>query len=225
MTIANFKEQLSKKYGYSLLNALEPNDTVTHVIYDEYKRFFASVYYKNSKVVFNGKSYKDVDILKSDIDEFNKTLKYPLPYYNPILAPTAKVGMAINEYLIKSGFKTSSKNYEMTYVLTDIFKQNIIELDYNMSKNDDESGTIYYYLPHGGCIHSDFNGIDEAISTINSLIETKCLTDIANEISILDKISDNRKYDSIKYFDLNALKNMSLKEYIKEKLQHAIEML
>jgi len=131
----------------------------------------------------------------SAINAYNATLPFIPAYYDPNTNLSSRTTIAIHEHIKKTGLKPlAGTDYSNAYVLNDIYGRPIIKLSFKMDDHwDKESGTIYDLMVNRcELIFSKFNNAEEAIKAINSMIESKCLTDIALQIKLLDGVSDKK---------------------------------
>lgn len=199
--------RLSKK---KMLAALD--DRYIHIYYDEKKNlvnlydkskparlcnggdYVATVEIDNvhGKYIYLSEGYKSVEDLSDAIDKHIETLPYYHGYYDPYYKKSYVITKIMDDYLKELGFVFDWNlrgDDEGKYVLKNRYKETVFALSYHV--DDDTIGRIYRYIGEHSFITSEFNGIEEAIGSINSMM-VDLLLETSNYISILSKLTNSR---------------------------------
>lgn len=172
--------------------------------------FFFSVEVTPSRkksVLFNGKSYNDVDVLLDDVEAYNKTLLFPSRTYDPQYMAWANETARIHWYLTKKlGMET---NYE-SYSFKNMFGETIMSINYVMDYDygrgkDSTSGRLYRNIGQScsRCICINFTDAEDAVRQINSLVASEVITSINDNFEVLERFTgsfgslSNAKVESI----------------------------
>ena len=133
--------------------------------------------------------------------EFANKLPYPSDFYDPLCRKVSNLHRKIDYYLKSIGFTNThfSYGYDMhDYVLNNIhpYSKSIgsitLSIKFNEKDNDDLSGDIIMDTSHSSYVTKKFNGLDEAIASINAIVEPILLNYSSKALSTYDKLTDSR---------------------------------
>lgn len=177
-------------------------------------------------VIFNDKTYKDIDTLFADMDAFNKTRLFPSFCYDPMKYPHANEECKIDWYLrTKLGMTVHWNNNLDTYCLRNATGDEIFRISYEMDyhrKNSNEKDVISGYLMRdlGGSswVKLDFKDAEDAVSMINSFLSIQIVTDLNRHFDVLSKLSGS--FNSLKDANIVSIENFlsGRKEDYREKV-------
>jgi len=149
-------------------------------------------------VIFNDKSYTDVDQLITDVTEYNKTLAFPSRCYDPMTLPYCNEERKIHWYLTNViGMKMNWESNYSTYRLNNSMGDEIVCISFDMDYRTDgeknkysTSGRIVRGI-HNAWVSLSFSNAEEAVSQINSLVSTQLIVDVNSGIEVLTRLSDS----------------------------------
>lgn len=200
-----------KSQKKAMLDALQPRYYVLeweggYNLYDTTKParqtncgdFVAQIYLSNdhTKYVYNKKRYDSVEDLSKAIDEYIVTLPFYWGNYDPSYKECYFMERCIREYMERLGYERRLWDYNTPYkdghyVIKGIWGEIIsewgIEVDF-----DKTTGRIYRFLGNFQWVESKFDGLDEAIGAINSMLIPECLTKGGAMTSVLEKMTNDR---------------------------------
>ena len=171
-------------------------------------------------VIFNDKSYTNIDTLLGDVEIFNKSLMFPSRCYDPMYMDWAREETKISWYLRKLGMKLDGGGYS----LKDVMGKEVIHLNFEMNYNnrwggdykerkDSTAGYILRSYGDSGWINLDFDNAEDAVAKINSLLSTQLITDINTDFDVLSKITGT--FDSLKNANIESIELMLKGQKIK----------
>ena len=158
----------------------------------------AQIYLSNdyTKYVYNKKRYDSVEELSKAIDEYIVTLPFYWGNYDPSYRECHFMERCIREYMERLGyemilwdFKSPYKNghYVIKGVWGEVVSDWAIEVDF-----DKTTGSIYKFLGDFQWVENKFDGLDNAIGAINSMLIPECLRMGGAMTSVLQKMTTDR---------------------------------
>lgn len=148
---------------------------------------------RKKSVLFNGKSYNDVDTLLSDVETYNNTLPFPSRTYDPMYMAWANETARIHWYLTqKLGMETNYESYSFKNLLGETIMSFSYKMDYDYNgERDLTSGRLFRSLDNNSnrWISSNFTDAEDAIKQINSLVTCEVITSIHNNFEVLERFS------------------------------------
>lgn len=174
----------------------------------------------------------NVDHLVKTVYDVANSLPYPSEFYDPSYVEDYKTMMKVDYYLKSIGFEYNSRGYNWNsyhYVLNKIHpfaKRAYINLELEFDK-DARTGIIKEHLGSYSWTEAKFDGVDDAIAKINSIIEPVLLSTATFALKVEDNMSnvrDNLSNVELKAIDVSDLTNIkSYTENMKEKTIKALE--
>lgn len=196
-------------------------------------KYVGSVVYdsKTQSVSFNGKKYLDISSLNDALTDWAKSLPFSVENYNPSLNEKCRISYCLDDYLSSIGFvydglekMTKGSAYSLKSSNPYYPKQEAIELILHI--DDDGKGLVA--LIDGSdeyrAVHSEFNGLEEAIGAINTVIEPIMLCIASQMVKHYSNISETRKKHNIGVLcTVDWRKMESFNEELKPKLIASLE--
>jgi hypothetical protein len=191
---------------------------------------------KRGIVYQDGSKYTDVDSLYKDIYEYANALEFHSDYYDPSYRVGIKEQMCIRDYMKSIGFESvpSGSYNEMRFILTchdTFFGQKTMDISICVVE-DSTKGVIRTNstrINHYKWIEEEFDGLDDAIGKINSVVDSILICSVAGTLGVLKKISERRTTlsGSINAIDISTLEKYTANstEFIVERLHNAIDLL
>lgn len=222
---------LNEKY-YVMQRGVIQNKKVPGVydIYTDNLDYIFSVEIKGhslKNVIFNGIKYTSVNKLLKDVEIFNSNLFFPPNSNDPILAGWAREERKISWYLREKLCLTF--DYDIGYSVKDSLGKELFSFNYTMDYNnrlknngeidmDSTKGCITQSL--GGCslLTIDFDGAEDAIKKINSIIVVEFSPNVDKMIEILSNLintlDDLKDAEVLKYETLIQGQKIKFKEVV-----------
>ena len=203
-------------------------------------KYLGSVVYdsKNQSVMFNGQRYTTIQALDNALKEWEKSLPFSVENYNPMIREEARAGMCISEYLERISMERKywiSPNIDAAYILKthNVYfgEQALAELTLKVNE-DGKSGEIGLF--HDSCnnayVSAKFSSLENAIESINSLIEPLLLCSVSKSMELHSKMSRARSsvdVGSLNVIDYKTFDTYSerLKDKIISELEEALKRL
>lgn len=160
--------------------------------------FVAQIYLNNdySKYVYNKKRYDSVEELSKAIDDYIVTLPFYWGNYDPSYRECHFMERCIREYMERLGYELILWDYKSPYknghyvikgVWGEVVSDWAIEVDF-----DKTTGSIYKFLGDFQWVENKFDGLDNAIGAINSMLIPECLRMGGAMTSVLQKMTSDR---------------------------------
>lgn len=165
-------------------------------------KYLGSVVYdsKNQSVMFNGQRYTTIQALDNALKEWEKSLPFSVENYNPMFNEKCRTERCIGDYLQSIGFVdygidgfTKSLMYILNHYNPYFSKQVAVEMFVKVDDNGKNGSISLHYRQSSSFVTSDFDSLEEAIATINSLIEPLLLCGASELINKHNKMSKQRK--------------------------------
>lgn len=203
-------------------------------------KYLGSVVYnsKSQSVMFNGKRYTIIRELENALKEWEESLPFSVECYNPIIREEARTRMCISEYLERIGMERKyciSPNVDAAYILKthNVYfgEQALAELTFKVNE-DGKSGEIGLF--HDSCnnayVSAKFSSLENAIESINSLIEPLLLCSVSKSMELHSKMSKARSCADIGNLNIISYKtfdtySVGLKDKIISELEEALKRL
>ena len=153
--------------------------------------YCGNIQLKNGKIVFNNKTYNDVDSLDKALREWEQSLAWPVDTYNPMIRHRANLESRIIWYLTeKLGFKhTIDDSWNVKYTRNVGPNCNIsfsIERPHDL---DDETVTLISY--YGGTYYrSEVENAADAINVISTIVRESVLQMSSDMVDLLSIVPD-----------------------------------
>lgn len=185
------------------------------------------LYYFDKKVT--------VDRLVETLYTHADSLPFPSEFYNPDLRISYRVMMMVTHYVESIGFKYKGRGWNWDshmYVLDGIHpfsKKNYIPLEITFDE-DKTTGCIKEHVGQYSWTECNFDGVDDAISKINSIVEINLLSSASFALKTEDKLSNSRDTLSdmtCTQIDVNTLKSYTgeMKDKTIKALEDALKVL
>ena len=178
--------------GYNLYDTTKPAK------YTNVGDFVAQIYLSNdyTKYVFNKRRYETVEELSKAINEYIVTLPFYWGNYDPSNRESHFMEICIREYMERLGYELILWDYKTPYkdghyVIKDLWGSVISEWGIKVDF-DKSTGSIYKFLNDFQWIENKFDGLDDAIGSINAMLILECLTKGGSMTSVLDKMTTVR---------------------------------
>lgn len=215
--------ELNKSYYVTKrhVNGITLNDTYDVYLHPDNGEldFICSVISKSSRqksVVFDNKSYGNVDELIGAVTTYNNTLMFPSKFYDPATIGSVNADRKIDWYLSKKlGMDRYDDLYHYqnnNYLLKNAYGEKIISVKYEMdysSHNDDKnatSGTIYHIIDDNSFIDVSFSDAEDAVKKLNSLLATDAFLSLKPLIDLCDKF--DTKFSNMDGATINKVTNV-----------------
>ena len=145
----------------------------------------------------------DINHFAQWVFEFANKLPYPSDFYDPLCRKVSNLYRKIDYYLKSIGFTNTHFSFSYGYDVHDYVLNNIhpysksigsiaLSIKFNEKDNDDLSGDIIMDTGHSGYVTKKFDGLDEAIASINAIVEPILLNYSSKALSTYDKLTDSR---------------------------------
>ena len=177
----------------------------------------------------------NVDRLVETMYTHADSLPFPSEFYNPDLRISYRVMMMVTHYVESIGFKYKGRGWNWDsylYTLDGIHpfsKKNYMSLEITFDE-DKTTGCIKEHVGQYSWIECNFDGVDDAISKINSITETNLLSSASFALKTEDKLSNSR--DALTdmtytHIDINTLKSYTgeMKDKTIKALEDALKVL
>lgn len=178
--------------GYNLYDTTKPAK------FTQVGDFVAQIYLSNdyTKYVYNQKRYDSVEDLAEAIDKYIVTLPFYWGNYDPSRRESWFIEVCIREYMERLGYELRLWDYKTPYkdghyVIKDLWGSVISEWGIKVD-HDKSTGSIYKFINDSQWIDNKFDGLDDAIGAINTIIIPECLTKGGAMTSILEKMTTHR---------------------------------
>ena len=183
---------------------------------------------KNGKAVFNGKAYADLETLGNALDEWAKTLEYPVDTYCPLYRESWRTESRILWYLTeKMGFKRSYRDWEMVYVRP-IGPSFNLEFCVQQGHDAEEEKVVIISKYGAYTFRNAVDNAEDAISTIHSIINGSVL-EMAKDMVDVISVCDAKTAKDIKAYvpanNIFGLKEVSFKEMMIAALEAQLKAL
>ena len=164
--------------------------------------FHAAISYNSKKqiVSFNGNDYKNINILNDAIKQWQDSLPFSVRHYDPTLRENVKVSGCINEYLTSIGFKRVDRSwhgngdiYTMSTMNPYFIEDTIITMQVDVEEDSTNGSVMCTSDKTSGFTRNSFVDLEDAIKTINSMIEPMILCSASGLVEALNKMSDLRQ--------------------------------
>ena len=176
-----------------------------------------------------------VDHLVIAIYQYADSLPFPSEFYNPNLKNSYRVMMMVTHYLKSIGFDYQGRGWNWNshiYILDGIHpfaKKDYIRLEITFD-DDKTTGCILEHLNTYNWTECNFDGADDAISKINSIVETNLLSSATFALNTEEKLSNSRDTMSdltYMHIDINTLKLYTgeMKDKVIKSLENALKVL
>lgn len=193
-------ENLRKRYhvlawdgGYNLYDGTKPDKGTTNV-----GPFVAFITIGRAATTYqyNGHIYHTVEKLEKAIDSYIETLPFGYWNYDPSYRESYFIQRCLDEYMRKLGFEQTRDWEKMPrhgtlYELHGFYGEPVSELYVNVDW-ESSKGSIVRSLDEWKWVESKFDGLDEAIASINSILLPECLTKGAVMSHTLENMTDSR---------------------------------
>lgn len=196
-------------------------------------KYLGSVVYdsKNQSVMFNGQRYTTIQALDNALKEWEKSLPFSVENYNPMFNEKYRTERCIGDYLQSIGFVyngcdgfTKSSLYILNHYNPYFSKQVAVEMLVKVDDSGKTSSISLHYRQSSSFVTSDFDSLEEAIATINSLIEPLLLCGASEFINKHNKISKQRKKANLgEIITVNFRTLQTYSEDLKAKTIEALE--
>ena len=139
---------------------------------------------KNGKVIFNGKTYNDLETLDNALVGWEKSLPYPVDTYCPMTRETYRTESRIVWYLTeKMGFERSKSGWEADLYVRSIGPNS--QLRFNV-RQDLENEKVDITSQFGGMTFTQsVDNAEDGISVIDSIINSTVLMGAKDMIDII----------------------------------------
>lgn len=176
----------------------------------------------NKQYSYNGKVYDDVDSLSTAIDTYIESLPFYHGYYDPSYRKNVFIEMCCRDYIKSLGFSTEGTNFATTHFKITSPDGNILftislDVEFNESK-----GKVYKQIGVNQMVSMNFDGLDEAISAINTMLAYDTLISASAAMKILNNMSKGRYSGKIKDIKLNT---STYDVYVTDKREELIKAL
>ena len=185
--------------GYSLYDARKEDRGTTNGI----GPFVAFITIGSTATTYqyNGHIYHTVEKLEKAIDSYITTLPFGYWNYDPTYRESYFIQRCVDEYMKKLGFSQVTEwgripNDGTLYELKGFYGEVVSELWFNI-KWDSSKGTVVKSLGGWKWVESEFDGLEEAIASINSILLPECLTKGAVMSHTLENMTDARTDTSL----------------------------
>jgi len=186
-------------------------------------------------IIFNGQLYETAKSLCDAIKAYNESLPLSIRYYDPLMTKRNATICALEDYLVKIGFKESySENMVRSFRLDSVYGFPLIALKVSicndMMSRDREDGMIVDARTSFGnscdkLIFGEFTDALDGIKVINSLIEAAMLSDMSKQLQMLEKLSPERRYESMESFDYATAERKKMKSFVKKELESQLKQI
>lgn len=165
-------------------------------------KYLGSVVYdsKNQSVMFNSQRYTTIQALDNALKEWEKSLPFSVENYNPMFNGKYRTEQCLRDYLegigfVDNGFDgfTKSMMYILNHYNPYFSKQVAVEMLVKVDDSGKNGSISLHYQQNSSFVTSDFESLEEAIATINSLIEPILLCGASELINKHNKMSKQRK--------------------------------
>lgn len=156
-------------------------------------------------VVFNGNRYTDTESLWEAVKEWHGTLMFDPSCYDPHCRKAYAVERKLDWYLRKCLGLSNGRDTSL-YVLKNIYGEPIVHISFEVKHKDVETdegdGFIFRSIDAGSWVSEKFTSAEDAVSKINSIISTECVTTVMYGMDVLKKLRggfdslDDAKYSS-----------------------------
>lgn len=169
-----------------------------------------------------------VDHLVIALYQFADNLPFPSEFYNPDLRISYRVMMMVTHYLETIGFKYIGRGWNCDscmYMLDGIHpfsKKNYMSLEITFDE-DKTTGCIKEHVGGYSWTECNFDGVDDAISKINSITEINLLSSATFALKTEDKLSNSR--DTLSDMTYTHIDIDTLKAYTGDMKDKAIKAL
>ena len=196
--------------------------------------YIASVRFKSSKVYYNDKRYDDVDELLKAIAEHNEVAQRPVYLDDPLTRKGSLLNRAFSDYMEKLGYFRERVNHicgndQTNVVLRNCYDGRLSEVNL-LQRNadiDSFSGEICVNLSESSFLKVPFDGYEEMVASINSIIETELLCNQATLLKAIESMG-NARNDRIAKISIDSRLNVTVedgKNMLIEKMEKALERL
>lgn len=223
-------DKLFKPLGYKVFprNMFYKDNPYLDLYYDKLGLDWFGEFKISSKTYitsFGAKTKSPEELIKL-IEEYNKSRICPSYCYSPTATSWANIENAFKWYLKSLGFVSDDSifSYRTSMVLKNLYDEPIIKLSLNCK--DDGSGNIVRSLKSFSWVEARFNGVDNMISAVNSILEPELLVNAANNIDAANNMTKGRTDVEVFGIDnhLNVYK-ANTKNAVKQALQEALNKL
>jgi len=180
----------------------------------------------NGKAEFNGKKYTDLDSLDNALLDWEKSLKYPVDSYNPMMRENYRTESRIIWYLEeKLGFKSARGPYTYNKYVKNIGPN--CQLSFAIENEDERINIISRYGDVSFAIVAE--DADEAIEGIDSIISCSVLEMSHDMIDLLSICKESVSTGVKAYIESNknilGFEKVDFKTLMIERLERQLKML
>lgn len=189
--------------------------------------YVATIDICGDKYDFLGEKYNDVETLSVAIDKYVDSLPFHHANYDPSFRSGIFVEMCLDEYLCRLGFKTFRSN---TYKYMNPITQEVMyTIEFHIDDYDETEGSIIKRIDDYEYEEIEFNGVDDGVAAINSLLSVDVLINWISASKIMTELTKERSKSEImkKQIDMNSLrvKTTNMKEELIKYLETELENL
>lgn len=168
---------------------------------------------------------KKIEKLREQIEEYHKSLKYDVEYYNPTLRAGVFEELIVHDYLRSLGFKSIGDDFYI-YVVKSIYRTQVTKIsicveglsDFPVVK-DSISISLYTGDTNTFWINTKVErDADKIILGINSLLKPLLLTEAASHIQIGSDMEMGKVEFILEQIEGMDIKRKDIKEHIKARL-------
>lgn len=165
-------------------------------------KYLGSVKYdsRTQKVLFNDVRYSTIEELDNALKEWEKSLPFSVECYNPMFNEKHRTECCITEYLQGIGFEdkgydgfTKSLMFILNHCNPYFSKQVAVEMLVDVDDSGKNGSISLHHQSSSSFVQSDFDGLEDAIATINSLVEPLLLCNASEMIAKHSKMTKQRK--------------------------------
>ena len=194
---------MTRKDLQTIFNIIGENKDIALFWKEEQKRtgngYCGNIALKNGKAVFNGKAYADLETLGNALNEWAKTLEYPVDTYCPLYRESWRTESRILWYLTeKMGFKRSYRDWEMVFVRP-IGPSFNLEFFVQHGQGNEEEKVVIISRYGEFTFRNAVDNAEDAISTIHAIING-CVLEMAKDMVDVISICDAKTAKDIKAY-------------------------
>lgn len=183
---------------------------------------------KNGKMIFNEKSYSDLESLDKALVEWEKTLPYPVDTYCPMTRETHRVENRIIWYLTeKMGFERSKSGWDVGVYVRSIGPNS--QLHFNV-RQDFENEKVNITSQFGGMTFTQsVDNAEDGIAVIDSIVSGSVLMGAKDMVDIISACGEKVTTEVEAFIptkeNMFGIKQVSFKDLMISKLENILKQL
>lgn len=196
--------------------------------------YMGHVVFKNKKVYYNDIGCDDVDELFEAITKHNASQTRPVYLDDPLTRKGCLLSRAYTEYMDKLGYSRGVDDIicgieQTKVVLKNCYGDKLSEVILFQRYSDINSfrGDVCVNISNGSYLKAPFDGYDEMLASINSILEMELLYNQTTLLKAIERMGSTRN-DRVAKIDIDSKMNVTVEDarnMMIERLENALERL